>query len=72
MEQTLVQNPMQTELTLHPAHECLQLFDEENIQIVILDPNLDTELVEIIRSQPEWSVDFEDDELVVFTIAKRN
>ena len=61
----------QTELTIHPPENWLQVFEEENVQFVILDPNLDTELVEVIRSQPEWSVDSEDDELVIFTSAKR-
>ena len=71
MERTAIKHSMQTELTIHPTHEWLQLFDEENVQLVILDSHLDTELVEIIRLQPEWSVDFEDDELVIFTSAKR-
>ena len=71
MERTPVKQSMQTELAIHPAHEWLQLFDEENVQLVILDTQLDTELVEIIRLQPEWNVDFEDDELVIFTSAKR-
>lgn len=71
MERTPVKQSMQTELAIHPAHEWLQLFDEENVQLVILDTQLDTELVEIIRLQPEWSVDFEDDELVIFTSVKR-
>lgn len=71
MEQTPVKQSMQIELAIHPTHEWLQLFDEENIQLVILDSHLDTELAEIIRLQPEWNVDFEDDELVIFTLAKR-
>lgn len=71
MERTPVKQSIQTELAIRPAHEWLQLFDEENVQLVILDTQLDTELVEIIRLQPEWSVDFEDDELVIFTSAKR-
>ena len=69
MEQAFVKNSMQTELTLHPAHEWLQLIDEENVQLVILDSQIDSELLQAIRLQPEWAVDFDDNELVIF---KRN
>ena len=72
MERTPLQQSMQTELTIHPAHEWLQLFDEENVQLVILDSQLDSELVQAIRLQPEWNIDFEDDELVIFTSTKRH
>lgn len=72
MERTPLQQSMQPELTIHPAHEWLQLFDEENVQLVILDAQLDTELTQTIRLQSEWQVDFEDDELVIFTLAKRH
>jgi hypothetical protein len=71
MVQTLVKQSVQTELVVHPTHGWLQLFDEENIQLVILDSHLDIELIQAIRSQPKWNVDFEDDELVVFTSNKR-
>ena len=50
----------------------MQLLDEENVQLVILDAQLDSELVQTTRLQPEWQVDFEDDELVIFTSAKRH
>ena len=72
MERTLVQQSVQAELSIQPPDEWLQLLDEENIQLVILDAHLDTELIEIIRLQPEWNLDFEDDELVIFTLAKRH
>ena len=71
MERTLTKQSVQVELAIHPIHEWLQLLDEENVQLVILDPHLDTELIEIIRLQPEWNIDFEDDEMVIITIAKR-
>ena len=71
MERTPVKQSMQTELAIHPAHEWLQLFDEENVQLVILDSHLDVELIQVIRSHPEWNVDFEDDELVIFTLVQR-
>ena len=71
MQQASVKHTMDTGLTIHPPVDWLHVFEEENVQLVILDPHLDTELVEVIRSQPEWSVDSEDDELVIFTSAKR-
>ena len=71
MEQTPLQQSIQAELAICPPPEWLQLFDEENVQLVILDAQLDTELIEIIRLQPEWQVDSEDDELVIFASAKR-
>lgn len=56
---------------MHSPADWLQVLDEENVQFVVLDSHLDTELMEIIRLQPEWKVDFEDDELTIFTLAKR-
>ena len=72
MERSPHQQSVEAELALSPHHECLQLFDEENVQLVILDTQLDNELVQAIRLQPEWQVDFEDDELVIFKSAKRH
>ena len=71
MVRTPLQQSVQTELVVHPTHQWLQLFDEENVQLVILDSHLDIELIQAIRSQPGWNVDFEDDELVIFTSARR-
>ena len=71
MEQIPAKHPIQAEFTLPPA-DCLQLFKEENVQFVILDLYDDVELVEAIRLQPNWKVDFEDDELVIFTLSKRH
>jgi hypothetical protein len=71
MVHTPVKQSVQIELAIHPAHEWLQLFNEENVQLIILDSRLDIELIQAIRSQPEWNVDFEDDELVIFTSARR-
>ena len=72
MERSPLQQAMQVELGICLPHEWLQLFEEENVQLAILDAQLDTELIETIRLQPEWQVDFEDDELVIFTSSKRH
>ena len=68
---TPVKQSVQTELMVNPAHDWLQLFNEENVQLIILDSHLDIELIQAILSQPEWNVDFEDDEVAIFTSAKR-
>ncbi|MFZ5911225.1 MAG: hypothetical protein ACOYYU_14530 [Chloroflexota bacterium] len=71
MEQRPVKQSVQAEPPLHSPADWLQVLDEENVQFVVLDSHLDTELMEIIRLQPEWKVDFENDELVIFTLVKR-
>ncbi len=55
---------------LQNSHDWLQMLDEENVQFIILDLQSDADLVEIIRLQSKWTVDFEDAELVIFTSAK--
>jgi hypothetical protein len=72
MEPTPLQQSVQAEFAIYPPREWLQLFDEENVRLIILDAHLDTELIEIARLQPEWKVDSEDDELVIFTSTKRH
>jgi hypothetical protein len=71
MKRTPLQQSLQTEVAICSPPEWLQLFEEENVQLLILDAQLDTELIEIIRLQSEWKADSEDDELVIFTSAKR-
>ena len=71
MERTPLQQSVQTAPTIHFPDDQLRFLGEENVQLVILDTHLDDELVQAIRLQPEWKVDFEDDELVIFTSAKR-
>ncbi len=72
MELSPLQQSAHTELTICSPHEWLQLFEEENVQLIVLNSQRDDELVQAIRLQPEWNVDFEDDELVIFTLDKRN
>ena len=45
MERTPLQQSAQTELAISPPREWLQLFQEENVQLAILDAQLDTELI---------------------------
>jgi hypothetical protein len=44
----------------------LKCFEEHNVQFVVLNQSHDKKLIEILRRQPEWSVDFEGDGAVIF------
>ena len=70
MNGTPVNISTQTGGTVHSPEIWLQFLSEENVQLVILDAQLDLELANTIRLQPDWNVDFEDDELVIFTSTK--
>jgi hypothetical protein len=72
MDRTSVKSSDQTGATNHSSENWLQIFDDENVQFIILDAQLDFELVNVTRSHPDWNIDFEDDELVIFTLDKRN
>jgi hypothetical protein len=72
MDVTFVKPSTQIVETIHTPEHWLQFLDEENVQLVILDADLDLEFAKAIRSQPGWNIDFEDDELVIFTLDKRN
>lgn len=48
----------------------LEVFDAYGVQFLILDPDGDGELLELVRSRPEWQVDFEDKEAVIFARAE--
>jgi hypothetical protein len=47
----------------------LRLFDKEGVQFAILGLHADGELVQAMRSQSGWAVDFENDEAVIFARA---
>jgi predicted dithiol-disulfide oxidoreductase (DUF899 family) len=59
MEQIPVKNSIQIE-SPH-TDDWLRLFNKENVQFTILDLHADAELVKAIRSQPEWTIDFEEE-----------
>ena len=44
----------------------LALFEQENVQFVILDRRIDSDLVRMLRRRRGWMVDFEDKESVIF------
>lgn len=70
MDRTPVKTSTQISGMIHSPENWLHFLAEENVQIVILDAQLDIELANTIRSQPDWNIDFEDDELVIFTSTK--
>jgi hypothetical protein len=45
------------------------LFDDYGVLFIILDRQSDKALVETLRSQPGWVVDFQDEEAVIFARA---
>jgi hypothetical protein len=47
----------------------LEQLDEDGVEFVILDLHGDSDLLEIFRLQPAWTVDFEDGEAVIFVRA---
>jgi hypothetical protein len=44
----------------------LGIIEEHSVQFLVLDPHTDSALVGLFRSQPRWTVDFEDEEAVLF------
>jgi hypothetical protein len=47
----------------------LGMLDQYDVQFLALDLHSDSVLVELLRSQPGWAVDFEDGEAVLFARA---
>ena len=70
MDRAPVSISTQSGETIHSPGNWLHFLDEGNVQLVILDAQFDLELINTIRLQPDWNIDFEDDELVIFTSTK--
>ena len=47
----------------------LGVFEEHGVEFIALDLHGDSDLVNLCRSQPRWTVDFEDGEAVIFVRA---
>ena len=45
------------------------VFEEYGVELIVLDLDDDSELVNLCRSQPEWVVDFEDGGAIIFVRA---
>jgi len=48
----------------------VQVLDGYGVQFLVLDVHSDSELIELFRSQPRWTVDFQDEEAVIFARAE--
>lgn len=48
------------------AEDWLRVFNEYDVQFLVLDPCSDSDMVKLVRSQPGWRVDFEDGEAIIF------
>jgi hypothetical protein len=44
----------------------LDVFDEYGVQFLVLGSQEDGDMVDLFRSQPDWRVDFEDGEAIIF------
>jgi hypothetical protein len=44
----------------------LEVFDAYGVQFLVLGSQADSDLVDLFRSRPDWKVDFEDGEAIIF------
>ena len=56
-------------MTNTAVEEWLDQLDDSGVEFVILDLDDDCDLVEVLRIQASWIVDFEDGEAVIFARA---
>lgn len=45
----------------------LKLLDDHQIQVLVLDLMDDQHFIDLFRGQPAWSVDCEDETIIIFT-----
>ena len=45
------------------------VLDEHDVRFLVLDRHDDSDLLKLFRSQPAWTVDFEDGEAIIFARA---
>ena len=44
----------------------LDMLEEHHVRYISLDPQHDKKLIEVLRSRPEWVVEFADEEAIFF------
>ena len=44
----------------------LDALEEHNVRYISLDPQHDSKLIEVLRSRPEWVVEFANEEAIFF------
>jgi hypothetical protein len=65
----MLQNSLVTQSEHKLVENWPRVFDEYGVQFLVLDRHDDTDLLDLFRSQPGWTLDFEDEEAVIFARA---
>jgi len=52
--------------TSHTNADWLRVLEEYDVRFAVLDPSRDANWVTLLRRRPEWQVDSEDQEAVIF------
>jgi hypothetical protein len=58
----MLQNYPVTQAEHESVENWPRVFDEYGVQFLVLDRHDDTDLLDLFRSQPGWTLDFEDEE----------
>ncbi|MFZ5915725.1 MAG: hypothetical protein ACOYZ7_02185 [Chloroflexota bacterium] len=48
------------------SHYWLQMLAVYDVRYFVLHPHDDRDMLELLRSQPEWTEDFQDEEMALF------
>jgi len=54
-------------LTAAQLGQLLAILDAQGVQFLVIDKQRDSALLELVWSQPDWAIDFEDGEAALFT-----
>lgn len=54
----------------HPVRDWTGILNEYDMQYLALDLRSDGDLVSLVRARPDWAVDFEDEQAVLFVRAE--
>jgi hypothetical protein len=54
----------------HPVRDWMGILDEYDVRYLALDLRSDGDLVSLVRARPDWAVDFEDEQAVLFVRAE--
>jgi hypothetical protein len=60
-------SPGQTPTTGRKPDQWLAVLDAYAVQFLIVDKQRDRSLLDLIRSRPDWDIDFEDGDAAVFS-----
>jgi hypothetical protein len=54
----------------HPVRDWMGILDEYEVRYLALDLRSDGDVVSLVRARPDWAVDFEDEQAVLFVRAE--